>query len=60
VSKTFKSKPLISFLNYFYSSTELEKSAQQVLLGSEEGGGERVEAGAAGGRNDLNNVCTFE
>jgi hypothetical protein len=30
---------------YFYSSTELEKSAEQVLPVSEGGGGDRVEAG---------------
>jgi hypothetical protein len=36
---------------------ELENSAEQVLPGKEEGGGERVGAGA-GERNDPNNVCT--
>jgi hypothetical protein len=30
---------------YFYSSMELEKSAEQVLPGSEGGGKERVRAG---------------
>jgi hypothetical protein len=36
---------------YFYSSTELEKSTEQVLPGSERGKGTRS-------RNDPNNVCT--
>jgi hypothetical protein len=46
----------LSYIAYFYSSTELEKSAEQVLTGSE---GERVEV-VAGGRNDPDNVCTCE
>jgi hypothetical protein len=37
----------------------LEKTAEQVLPGSERGQGEREEVGA-GGRNDPNNVCTYE
>jgi hypothetical protein len=41
---------------YFYSSTELEKSAEQVLPGKGRGRGERVEAWA-GGRNDSNKQC---
>jgi hypothetical protein len=49
----------LSFLLLFYvfSSTKLEKMAEQVLPGSEEvrGGWEK-----AGGRNDPNNVCTYE
>jgi hypothetical protein len=41
-------------------STKLEKRAEQVLPGSEEGvGGEREWAGD-GGRNDPSNVCTYE
>jgi hypothetical protein len=36
---------------------ELEKSAEQVLPGSEGGREEKVGVGA-GGRNDPNNVCT--
>jgi hypothetical protein len=43
---------------YFYSSTELEKRAEQVLTGRE-GWGNRVGTGA-GGRNVPNNVCTCE
>jgi hypothetical protein len=50
-------KMLCLIIACFYSSTELEKSTEQVLPGSEVGGEERVEAGA-GGRNDPNNVCT--
>jgi hypothetical protein len=44
-------------IGYFYSSTELEKSAKHVLPRSEGGGWENVGAGD-GGRNDPNNVCT--
>jgi hypothetical protein len=33
---------------YFYSSTELEKSAEQVLLGSEEGSGKEGGSGEGG------------
>jgi hypothetical protein len=44
---------------YFYSSTELEKSIEQVLPEREGGRRERVGAGA-GGRNDPNYVCTCE
>jgi hypothetical protein len=33
---------------YFYSSMELEKSTEQVLTGSEEGGKKRVLAGGRG------------
>jgi hypothetical protein len=41
---------------------ELEKSTEQVLLGSMGEGEERVVAGWEGaeGRNDPNNVCTCE
>jgi hypothetical protein len=46
-------------ITYFYSSTELEKSIEQVLHGREEGRREKVGAGAAG-RNDTNNVCICE
>jgi hypothetical protein len=37
----------------------LEKRAGQVLLGSKGCGRER-EGRKAGGRNDLNNLCTYE
>jgi hypothetical protein len=37
----------------------LEKRAEQVLPGSEEDGGVREWVGARG-RNDPNNVCTYE
>jgi hypothetical protein len=37
----------------------LEKWAEQVLFGSEEGGEQRGGKGH-GGRNDLNNICTHE
>jgi hypothetical protein len=43
---------------YVYFSTKLEKRAEQVLPGSEVGGGKGVTGG--GGRNDPNNVCTYE
>jgi hypothetical protein len=42
---------------YAYSSTKLEKSAEQVLPGSEGDGGERE---GAGGRNGPHNVCIYE
>jgi hypothetical protein len=44
----------LSFLliAYVFSSTKLEKKAEQVLLGSEEAG--------AGRRNNPNNVCIYE
>jgi hypothetical protein len=38
---------------------ELERSVEQVLLGNEGGGRERVGV-RAGRRNDPNNVCTCE
>jgi hypothetical protein len=38
---------------YVFSSTKLEKRAEQILPGSGGGGG-------AGRRNDPNNVCTYE
>jgi hypothetical protein len=44
---------------YFYSSTELENSTEQVLPGRE-GGGEEDGGGGAGRRIDLNNICTCE
>jgi hypothetical protein len=43
---------------YFNSSTELEKSTEQVLPGRE-GVWEWMEVGT-GGRDDPNNVCTCE
>jgi hypothetical protein len=44
---------------YFYSSMNLEKSAEQILPGREWGGGEKVGVGARG-RNDPNNLCICE
>jgi hypothetical protein len=44
---------------YVYSSTKLEKRAEQVLLGSKRDGG-RGKGWGAGGRNSPNNVCTYE
>jgi hypothetical protein len=38
----------------------LEKRAEQVLPGSEEGVGEKRRKQGARGRNDPNNVCTCE
>jgi hypothetical protein len=46
-------------ITYVYSSTKLEKGAEQVLPRSKGGGGKREEKGA-GGRNDPNNECTYE
>jgi hypothetical protein len=43
---------------YVFSSTKLEKRAEQVLPGSEGGGEERKEMGSW--RRDPNNVCTYE
>jgi hypothetical protein len=44
---------MLSLITYVFFSTKLEKRAEQVLPGIK-GGGETV------GRNDLNNVCTYE
>jgi hypothetical protein len=44
---------------YVFSSTKLVKRAEQVLPGSEGGGWEREGVGDRG-RNDPNNVCTYE
>jgi hypothetical protein len=52
-------KTLCLIVDYFFSSTKLEKKVEQVLSGSkgvgrsEQGWGER-------GRDGPNNVCTFE
>jgi hypothetical protein len=43
----------LPYYAYVFSSTKLEIRAEQVLPGSEEGRG-------AGGRNDPNNVRTYE
>jgi hypothetical protein len=45
---------------YVYSSKKLEKRAEQVLPGSEEGCGEEVGGGGTAGRNGPNNVCTYK
>jgi hypothetical protein len=44
-------------LVYVFSSTKLEKREEQVLPGSK---GVRGACVGAGGRNDPNNVCTYE
>jgi hypothetical protein len=44
---------------YVFSSTKLEIRTEQVLLGSKEGGEKGCGRGE-GGRNDPNNVCTYE
>jgi hypothetical protein len=44
---------------YIYSSTKLEKRAEQFLPGSEESGG-RGRGWGAGERNGPNNVCICE
>jgi hypothetical protein len=44
---------------YTLSSTKLEIRAEQILPGSEGGGGDREREGV-GGRNSPNNVCTCE
>jgi hypothetical protein len=49
----------LSYYAYVFSSTKLERRAEQVLPGSRGVGGKREEH-RAGGRNDPNNVCTFE
>jgi hypothetical protein len=48
----------VSFLLLVFCSTKLEKRAEQVLPGSEEGGGKRE--GLRVGRDRLNTVCTYE
>jgi hypothetical protein len=54
-----KIHPIFLIIVYVYSSTKLEKRAEQVLPGSEEGGREGEGMGA-GGRNGPNDVCTYE
>jgi hypothetical protein len=49
----------LSIIAYVFSSTKLEKKAEQVLPGSEEVGGRWRGPGAVG-RDDPNNVCTYE
>jgi hypothetical protein len=44
---------------YVFSSTKLEKRAEQVLPGSQGAGG-RGREWEAGERNNPNNVCTYE
>jgi hypothetical protein len=44
---------------YVFSSTKLEKRAEQILPGSKGGEGEKEGAGGRV-RNDPNNVCTYE
>jgi hypothetical protein len=45
---------------YVFSSTKLEKKAEQVLPGSEGGWRKEGRDGGTGGRNDPSNVCTYE
>jgi hypothetical protein len=47
----------LSYYAYVFSSTKLEKRAEQVLPGSKGDGGKGA---GAGGRNGPNNVCTYE
>jgi hypothetical protein len=49
-------------ISHIFSSTKLEKRAEQVLPRSEGIGRERERAGwgEAGERNGPNNVCTYE
>jgi hypothetical protein len=51
-------KTLFLIIAYVFSSTKLEKRAEQVLSGREEGRGESVEG--TGGRSSPNSVCTYE
>jgi hypothetical protein len=44
---------------YVFSSTKLEKRAEEFLPGIEGGGGERESAGRKG-RNGPNSVCRYE
>jgi hypothetical protein len=44
---------------YVYSSTKLEKNAEQVLPGCKRGEREREVVGGRG-KNGPNNVCTYE
>jgi hypothetical protein len=46
-------------ITYVYSSTQLEKRAEQVLPGSEGSGG-KGRRQKVGWRNGPNNVCTYE
>jgi hypothetical protein len=46
-------------ISYVFSSTKLEKRGEQVLPRSEGGWG-RGRGRGAGGRDGLNNVCTYE
>jgi hypothetical protein len=58
-----KTKKLCVFLiiAYVFSSTKLEKRAEQVLPGRERDGGRgREQGGGAGERNGPNNICTYE
>jgi hypothetical protein len=45
---------------YVFSSTKLEKRAEQVLSGSKRAVGERRRGRGKGGRYEPNNLCTFE
>jgi hypothetical protein len=49
----------LPYYAYVFSSMKLEIRAEQVLPGSEEGRG-TVWGREAEGRNDPNNVCTYE
>jgi hypothetical protein len=49
----------LSYYAYVFSSTKLEISAEQDLPGSEGAKGERMGVGD-GGRNNPNNICTYE
>jgi hypothetical protein len=47
-------------ISYVFSSTNLEKSAEQVLRESEGGRGQKERVGEEGGRNGPHNACTCE
>jgi hypothetical protein len=44
---------------YVFSSTKVEKRAEQVFLGNKKSG-RRGSGWGKGGRKDPNNVCTYE
>jgi hypothetical protein len=50
----------LTYYAYVFSSTKLEIRAEQVLPGSEGGGGGKSGERRAGERNDPNDVCTCE
>jgi hypothetical protein len=53
-------KMLSFLLSHIFSSTKMEKRAEQVLPGSRGMEGRRGKGGRRGGRNGPKNVCTYE